>query len=528
MTANDIPAPAPPQPPQPTPRPDSGLDPGRWSLLSDWLNPIVVREVQQALKGRAFVLSVMAALIVVIAIALVVASDFNPASSGRNAFDAGLATLVPLLLFVTPMSAYQSMRHELKVGMVDQLLLSELRPRRIIMGKLAAAMVQFVLYVSVIAPLLATSYLLRGVDMPMIGISLLFALLFCVVATAFAVSSAAQGMMPAMQGLSNLAVAVGLAMGCMGLVGYIGSGEYARDIAWLLRSSELSTVVSSMIIGGLASCTMSGLTAATFLAHAHENKSSGFRVFLLILVAVVFGWVALFIDPAHRGDVAAAATVALMIGGALFAIFMVTEQERLSPRVQAHVPQNAALALLVAPLLPGRQRGMLCFLLFCVLLGGIAALTWPVAGTRAFVGEARRFALFVAAYAVIYLSLAKWIRGRLPASLVGNHLARFSVPVLLFLFCILPVLLDVVIKNRVRGWHPGHCMNPFWTIERFAFGSRGSESWLLDCLLIAAIGMVLLQVPALIEGVREVLRASARRRQYVQDKAAGTEAAVLD
>ena len=65
MTANDIPAPAPPQPPQPTPRPDSGLDPGRWSLLSDWLNPIVVREVQQALKGRAFVLSVMAALIVV-------------------------------------------------------------------------------------------------------------------------------------------------------------------------------------------------------------------------------------------------------------------------------------------------------------------------------------------------------------------------------------------------------------------------------------------------------------------------------
>jgi len=131
--------------PQPEAAPGS-----RWSSRSDWLNPIVVREVQQALKGRAFVLSVLAALVVVVAIAIVVASDYDPKSSGRNAFDAGLATLVPLLMFVLPMQAYQSMRHELRVGMVEQLLLTELKPRRIIVGKLSAAMVQFVLYVSVL------------------------------------------------------------------------------------------------------------------------------------------------------------------------------------------------------------------------------------------------------------------------------------------------------------------------------------------------------------------------------------------
>ena len=34
----------------------------RWSRLSDWLNPILVREVKQAVKGRVFPVTVMLAL----------------------------------------------------------------------------------------------------------------------------------------------------------------------------------------------------------------------------------------------------------------------------------------------------------------------------------------------------------------------------------------------------------------------------------------------------------------------------------
>lgn len=497
---------------------------GRWSRWSDWLNPIVVRELQQSLKGRAFMLSVMAALLVVVAIALVVASDFDPRSSGRNAFDAGLATLVPLLLFVTPMGAYNSMRHELKAGMVEQLLLSELKPWRIIAGKLAAAMVQFVLYVSVISPLLATSYLLRGVDMPTIGISLLFALVFCVAATAFAISSAAQGMLPAMQGLANLAVAVGLAMASMGLIGYIGAGEYARDVSWLLRSSDLGMVVSVMVIGGAASCIMSGLTAASFLAHAYENKSSGFRVFLFTLLAIGYGWVAVFVDPAHAGEVYTVTTIALLIGGSVFAIFMVTEQDALSPRVQAHVPRGVAVALIVAPFLPGRHRGMLCYLLFCLVLGGLAWLTWPASSAfGSFHTDARRLGLLTASYAVIYLSIGKFVRGRLPASVQGNHLARFALPLSVFLLCILPVLVDVFVQGGVRRWHVGHIMNPFWTIERHAFRSGGSD--IVTTVSAIAGVLLLLQLPSMIGGVREVLAAAARRREYVRSKAAALEAA---
>lgn len=485
----------------------------RLSRWSDWLNPIVVREVQQALKGRAFMLSVFAALVVVVAIAIVVASDFDPKSSGRNAFDAGLATLVPLLIFVLPMQAYQSMRHELRVGMVEQLLLSQLRPRRIIIGKLSAAMVQFVLYVSVLSPLLATSYLLRGVDMLTIGISLAFALVFCVTATAFAISSAAQGMIPSMQGIANLAVAVGLAMASMGLMGYVGSGQYARDSSWLLSSNELPMIASMIVLGGLASCVLSGLTAASFLAHAYENKSTGFRMFLFAFVAVCYGWIAAAVPAGFRGEVYIVSTIAMLIGATAFGIFMVTEQAGLSPRVKAHVPKNRVLAVLAIPLLPGRHRGMLCYLLVAGVLGSMSFTVWPTGSS--FSVEAGRIGLFVAAYSVIYLSIGKWVRSKLPPSVQGNHLARFAIPVLVFLFCIVPVLVDVFVRGGVREWHVGHAMNPFWTIAESAFRSRGEE--VLMGVGIAAAVCLALQLPSMIGASREVLRASARRRELAAE-----------
>ena len=87
-----------------------------------------------------------------------------------------------------------------------------------------AAMVQFVLYVSVMSPLLATSYLLRGVDVPTILVSLVWALVCCVAATAFAISSAAQAILPAMQAFANLGAALGLGLGTFGLVAFVAPG----------------------------------------------------------------------------------------------------------------------------------------------------------------------------------------------------------------------------------------------------------------------------------------------------------------
>lgn len=493
--------------------PESSVEsaPDRWSRWSDRLNPILVREVQQAVKGRVFSLTVFAALLVGVIIAIVVAGDYQTSTAGgRNAFDAGLATLAPLLLFVVPMQAYQSMRLELRSGIVEQLLLSQLRPRRIVAGKLAAAMVQFVLYVSVMAPLLATSYLLRGVDLPTILLTLVFALVFCVTATGFAISAAAQGALPAMQGMANLAVATGLSLASFGMMGYVGSGECMRDLAWLARSSELSMVTSFVVLAGIASTLLSSLTAQCFLAHAFENRSTAFRVYLFGVAAVVFAWIWSVVPAAGREQAIVAASFALVLFGAVFGVFMVTEQRDLSPRVRAHVPRSPLLAVLTAPFLPGRNRGALCVVLYLLVVGAVVMLWWPVGSKRTFIQGAARMVAMTGAYAVIYLALGRWLRGWLPPTVMGNHLARFLLPMLLLVCCVAPLLLDVFVQGRVRGWHIGHVMNPFLTIDEFMSSSR--RGTIVNGLLIAASVAVALQLPALLGGVREVLAAARGRR----------------
>ena len=489
---------------------------GRWSRWSDRLNPILVREVQQAVKGRMFVVTVLIVLLAIVIIATTaVGGRVGRDGAGRDVFDAGLAVLAPLLVFVVPMQAYQSMRLELRAGIVEQLLMSRLRPRSIVAGKLLAAMVQFALYVSLLAPLLATSYLLRGVDLPTIGLSLCFALVICVSATACAISAAAQGMVPALQGIANVGVAFGLGMLSFMLLAYCGSGEYAREIGQLIRSSEFGAITSAMVLVGCASTALSALVAQSFLMHTFENRSTGFRVFLFAMVALAVGWVLLFIDPSDWVDALPYIVFMLALLGTVFGVFMVTEQSLLSPRVHAHVPRHPLLAQLAAPFLPGRDRGMTCLVGYFALLAVIGWLVWPAAvasgsGFLHFEETALVMSVMTAIYALVWLTIARLVRTKMPSSVLGNHAARFLLPLLLMAACIGPLLIDAFVRRGVDDWHMLHALNPFWTIAEFAGKSRTTTSiWSLMGLLAV---LVVLQLPCLLRGGREVAAAAAARR----------------
>lgn len=482
---------------------------GRLSRLSDRLNPILVREVQQAIKGRVFPLTILVALAVSVVIATVVAADYldgDGEGDGRRAFDAGFATLVPLIVFIVPMQAYNSMRTELRGGIVEQLLLTRLGPSQVLWGKLQAAMVQFVLYVSVLSPLLATSYLLRGVDLPTIGVSLVLAFVFCMTATAFTISSAAQAVAPALQGLANLGVAFGLGIGTVALLSAVGSGSYVRQIGWLRRSSAFWPVMSAIGVIACLTTTLSWLSARSFLLHAFENKSTGFRVFLFTLPPIAFGWMLLFLPSGLWALATVAFLFGLLIAGIVFGLFMVTEQAHMSPRVRSHAQRRGSWA---APLLPGRDRGMLCFAVYVLLLYAIGLTCWFTAGF----GRGRdelHMGLMATAYGFVYLGIGRWIRHRLPDTTQANSVGRLLVPVVLFLFIVVPVLVDVLLPGRSRGWHVGHIMNPFWTIEHF-YRMRWSDA--APVVIVMLIATVVMQVPTMLRGVAELraLRAQSRR-----------------
>ncbi len=488
------------------------LAPTRWTKWSDRLNPILVREVQQAVKGRVFTLTVWVALLITVVIAVATANSFDArGGAGRDAFNAGMATLMPLVLFVVPMQAYQSMRIELRGGIVEQLLLSRLLPMRILYGKLLAAMVQFTLYVSVLAPLLATSYLLRGVDLPTIVVSLVFALIGCITATAFAVSSAAQAVLPALQAIANLATAFGLGLASFLFVGAAVSGQYSAMVSYLVREPEFAMVMVAILLLAGTVVTLSLLVAQSFLLHAFENKSTGFRILLFTLPVLAFGWVLAFAGPSARDEFTAALTMVLLVTGIVFAVFMVTEQGELSPRMRAHVPTRAGLALLAAPFLPGRDRGLLCFLGYLVWLAGLAWFCWSGTTRRQWIAEMMGIAALTAVYAIGWLAFGRWLRGRLPAGLQGNHLGRFLLPMSFLLVLLLPVLVDLFLRGEVHNWHYGHVLNPFWTIEQVDRMNTWQEAWLPAAIVTGVL--LLLHARVLVGAVREVVAAGAALAQ---------------
>ena len=83
------------------------------------------------------------------------------------------------LVVVVPFSAFRSLSAERDENTYDLLRVSSLTPRQIITGKLASSIVQMGVYFSAVAPCLAFTYLLRGIDILTIALFLSFAVLAC-------------------------------------------------------------------------------------------------------------------------------------------------------------------------------------------------------------------------------------------------------------------------------------------------------------------------------------------------------------
>jgi hypothetical protein len=275
-------------------------------------------------------------------------------------------------------------------------------------------------------------------------------------------------------------------------------------------------MVASAVVGlALLATTLSWLAARTFLLHAFENKSTAFRIFLLSLPVLVFGWMLVFVPSSVWRFAFPGLAVALLVVGIIFGVFMVTEQRTLSPRVFAHVSASSHRARLWAPLLPGRDRGMLCFVIYTGFLGIIALIGWPwisPASSRSHDNEVLMVGVMMVMYALIYLGIARWVRDRLPDTVQGNHGGRFFVPVILFLFCLVPLLIDVLTRGGARSWHIGHAMNPFWTIDEFY---RGGGDALAICSIVLLV-VIALHVKTFLRGLQEVqVASSAHRRRLV-------------
>src|SRR6266496_2721146 len=141
--------------------------------IDDAINPIVVKELRQAVHSRFVVAVVLMFLIIQIlflGIYLTAAGiggrlesiDFQ---AGRTVFTVLQAILLGTCMLFLPAYTGARLAAERSEVNTDLLFITTLQPRKIISGKLASAAILAILIFSACAPFMAFTYFLRGIDL---------------------------------------------------------------------------------------------------------------------------------------------------------------------------------------------------------------------------------------------------------------------------------------------------------------------------------------------------------------------------
>ncbi len=143
--------------------------------LADWPNPLVVKEVRQAVNGRftgAVLILLLALQLVILAFDVLVGDldRFAERGMGRELFTALQATLLFAATLAMPLYTGVRAMVERSGNQLDLLYVTTLPPRQIVSGKLqAAALLTALVYVAS-TPLMCLCYLLRGIDVPSMAV----------------------------------------------------------------------------------------------------------------------------------------------------------------------------------------------------------------------------------------------------------------------------------------------------------------------------------------------------------------------
>jgi hypothetical protein len=353
---------------------------GFMARLDDLFNPIVVKELRQAVKNRAVLAALLLFLLLQLGILLFIlflgerrSVNFVNLYAGREIFEVLQGILLGTCMLLIPTYAGVRLAAEHSDSNVDLLFISTLRPRAIIAGKFQAAVVLILLIFSACAPFMTFTYLLRGIDIPSILLVLALDFLVVLLGTQLAIFL---GAVPANWGLKVLLGLAGL--GCLGLLfgfaleGSIellnsGIGSRLDNVEfWIIASSIVTVIV-----------TVTGLLFAWSVAVVSppsSNRALPVR-FYVLAGWLVTGGVAALLTRRFREPIPLymwmGTVVSLLCAQVLTSI---NEREQWGPRVARSIPQRWWLRGPAFLLYSGAGGGVLFSVLLLVLTIALPSL----------------------------------------------------------------------------------------------------------------------------------------------------------
>ncbi|MFN0129802.1 MAG: hypothetical protein ACKV19_24315 [Verrucomicrobiales bacterium] len=336
--------------------------------FGDWLSPMVVKELRQGLKTRAFVSALIILHGVLTLLLLFAISEGNLVGFTKMFW----WICGGLLIFALPLSGFNALVGEVKGRTFDLLSLTRLGPLGIVAGKWLALIAQSGLIAISILPYVVLSYFGGGVDLPGEVTLLLFLWLFSAVVSAFAIMVSA---MPSVivRALFFLSAWIWVKPVLDEILTLSGTDvRYGNaSFRWFIDSATGQRVPLLILIGIVVPlwsylCYTLLELGATAIAPVATNHATRKRPLALVAMAVALNGI-YFFPP--DSDARATSLVCLLGVASLAAIDGLTEPPAITPSLLAPFHRRGRLGRWLAWFLaPGWPTGLLYGVILAVLV----------------------------------------------------------------------------------------------------------------------------------------------------------------
>jgi len=376
--------------------------------VGERVNPIIVKEIRQGLRTRAFWIFFSLMLFACLVVSLVAAATTEAYSNdGKAYFIAYDVCLALVLFFVIPYSAYRSMAREREEETWVLLTLTGLGPKAILRGKMGSFMLQGGLYASAAAPFLLFSYYLNGVDLPTIVLGVAAAITWQLFLTSVCVSMATLAESKMVRGVLHF-----LTLGILLQGTFMGIGSTVSMVDGL-RELMLKDAAPALALGVLFGLGSWGVllyeSAAARMSLLTESYARGPRIAMLVQLLGMMGFFCWGALASKEPGVAAAGAIACSAQLMVIGLFIASDHDGMA--------RSLWLTGRASLFRPGALRGYRLVMLCFALLAGVF-MTLVIVGK----GQWRELALALAApaYGALYVALPM-ILARLVRSAPGQR-----------------------------------------------------------------------------------------------------------
>ncbi|HEU0177764.1 MAG TPA: hypothetical protein VFV58_26175 [Blastocatellia bacterium] len=469
--------------------------------FGDRINPIVIKELRQAVQSR-FVISMLLTLLAVQLVAIgiyILASGASLFSfdAGRQSFLMLFGILQVIGTVFVPLYTGARLAAERSDINVDLLFITTIKPRSVIAGKMFAAMTLTALIYSACMPFMAFTYFLRGIDLPSIFISLAIGFVAVVACAQVAVFVALIPVNRAFKVIFGLVALVIFGIAYFATMGGVSSlVNYGVGGTGFRQTMIAMSVVICFLVG------LFFVMSVALIKPVASNRALPVRLF------ITAAWLLTGVAAVADGMIEDSSVplilwlVGFEIVFALSLFAAVSERDRPGRRVLRSIPKSLFGRARAFFFFSGAANGV-AWASVMIVLTLAAAWVWvksfPRHGNASDLVDSAKWMGGMCLYFFCYAMTGALLR-RLLFSRVGSELIWLIGVSLLLVGSVTPFMIGYIIFFNDQWWSED--LGAWWVGSPFAWGNKGHRVLYASVGGLWAVLVVAMSLPWIIERVK--------------------------